>query len=79
MMQLLAEPLSPAWAVTQRILQLADRRRWFQSDLADRAGITRRRFYDAVRFANFTDDELHDIAEALRVPIETVLDVSEVL
>jgi hypothetical protein len=78
-MQRLAEPLSPAWAVTQRILQLADRRRWFQSDLAVHAGINRSRFYDAVRFANFTDGELLCIADALDVPISTVLDVSEVL
>ena len=78
-MQLLAPPLSPAWAVTQRILQLANRRRWFQSDLAFRAGISRSRFYDAVRFSNFTDSELLCIAEALGVPLSTVLDVSEVL
>ena len=78
-MQLYAPPLSPAWAVTQRILQLADRRGWFQSDLAAQAGIKRGRFYDAVRFSNFTDPELLAIADALKVPISTVLDVSEVL
>jgi len=68
--------------VSEKIKIILGRRNMTQTDLADRLGITRQNLANKIKRNNFSEKEIHDMADALNCKFEpqfVLLDTDETI
>ena len=73
----IASPPRERDPLTERILLIISRKRLYQSQVAQLAGMKVPTFYTRVRTGRWSHDELHDLATALDERVDVLLDVTE--